>query len=61
MGIDAKMADLFLDINTRAIRRIKLANTYGDGFTPYNALGQGDPEVRMTAILCVTVQMNYLE
>ena len=61
MGVDRKMADLFLDLNTRAVRRIKLGNTYGPAFTPYNALGQGDAKVLMCAILYVTVQMNHVD
>ena len=61
MGVDVRMADLFLDLDTGAICRITVGDTFGPGLTPYNALGQGDPLVLVTAILYVSVQFYHLE
>ena len=59
MGIHQQFVDLFLDLNTKAIRRVKISGVYSEGFTTFNALGQGDPVTLMLALLYVTVHPNW--
>ena len=43
MGLHKNLVRLFLDLNVKAARRIKIGNTFGKPFSTFNALGQGDP------------------
>ena len=61
MGVHPQFVDLFLDLNTRAVRRVKINGIYSEGFTTFNALGQGDPVTLMLALLYVTVQFRLLD
>ena len=53
VGIDQGLVDLFESLNTNAVRRIKIGNTYGPELRPYNALGQGDPFALLAALVYV--------
>ena len=61
MGIHRTFADLFLDINTGARRRIKIGNTYGRGLSTYNGIGQGDPKSLFVALAYITIQFRMLD
>jgi hypothetical protein len=61
MGVHKMFADLFLDINTGARRRVKIGNTYGRELNIYNGIGQGDPKSLFTALLYITVQFRMLD
>ena len=49
VGIDEKWVNLSTDINVKATRRMKIGDTFGASFKPYNALGQGDTATLMVA------------
>ena len=59
--MDWRLARLFQTLNCNVRRRIKLRTTFGPQFTPYNALGQGDPLVLVVALMYVSVQFNALQ
>ena len=61
MGVHPQFVDPFLDLNTRAIRSVKISGVYSDSFTTFNALGQGDPVTLMLPLLYVTVQSRLLD
>jgi hypothetical protein len=60
MGVHRNFANLFLDINTNAKRRIKIGNTFGRELNTYNGIGQGDPKSLFVALLYITVQFPLL-
>ena len=60
-GIHPDMLSLFVNLNTNAVRFIKISNTFGEGIRPFNALGQGDPWVLLVAILYVSTQFKMLQ
>ena len=61
MGIHRNFTNLFLDINTKGRRRIKIGNTYGRKLNIYNGIGQGDPKSLFAALLYITVQFRMLD
>jgi hypothetical protein len=61
MGVHPQFVDLFLDLSTKAVRRVKISGVYSESFTTFNALGQGDPVTLMLALLYVTVQFRLLD
>ena len=61
MGLDDQFVDLFLNLNTRAEKRVKIGTVLSEPFGTFNALGQGDPVTLMVALLYVSVQFRMLE
>lgn len=61
IGVHQQFVDLFLDLNTKAIRRARISGVYSEGLTTFNALGQGDSVTLMLALLYVTVQFRLLD
>ena len=61
MGLHKNLVRLFLDLNVKAVRRIKIGNTLGKPFSTFNALGQGDPLTLIVALLYVSVQFVALD
>ena len=58
-GIHPDFVQLFVHLNTNAVRHIKIANTYGESIKPFNALGQGDPWVLLVAIDIVFATLMF--
>ena len=61
MGIEPAFVQLFLNLNTNGIRRIRMGGLYSKPFTTFNALGQGDPFTLIVALLFVSIQFNALD
>ena len=61
MGLHPSLTNLFLDLNTQTVRRVKIGGVYGEPFSTYNALGQGDPLTLVVALLYVSVQFKALD
>ena len=60
-GIQPDFVDLFVHLNTNAMRHIEISNTFGEAIKPFNALGQGDSWVLLVAILYVSTQSKMLQ
>ena len=59
-GMHADFVRLFVHLNENSKRFVKIADTYSNPITPFNALGQGDPWVLIVALLYVSTQFRMI-